>query len=1124
MKVEKLNYTLNTNNKQQITKQKGFGNNTQTQMELPKQSWETSGSVGITDKKMSVPLRNVYFSGKMSKASKTPYAVISFGGNNKNQQIVITAEMKPYAAKGGVATVVDDYKNMFDEGKDNQKVMIMPYYNGRRQLEEKNDVKTSKWNGDVKVNKFPQGTKDAKGNDISDRFYFTNVKLSETSVDKIIKDNKYKLLEEVALDKIEMGDKEYDIGLYRVEGTNHYMVNTLPTARMREAYETKIGGYSSDGGENIPDVFEADDYAVFCKATVKLLPQIKEYYEFGDKDNQTKITGKQAFDPYAILCNDAQTAYIPHYVSQEHENNNEYFKTMNINYVVHNAGEGYIGRTSLKKMAVNLGMTKEQVDKIKNSQEYKDAKELDVKEQTDKNEEKFWKEQVFGEDNAKKLSDDKGFPNALSVAMSYTNNGSISQMYTVAEVYADSFKNEKNAIPHLQQSFVALGEKFIGNLNGLDNEGKLDPTKRVTQEGYAYNVYKYVNDGKDEYYTAKEVAQRLTDKAKAKAKEEGKDEKSVTTITPEEVETKTPEGYELTARKFEVFDESVKKMASDEDYAKFKTIQARNRLNLFKRFVDFGNPDEYANNARDRLVTGIINKPSKMHGGLDLSKITGLPEDTFKNKSFDELVKDDNIIQKMKDLHVTVSWGRGDLQKGIDNVISSWMKEAERDDKAVLIVGAEFVKDSDETPIVKKQIEEANRKFAGRFVYLDSFAPANPLSIIGDIALFPSRFAPCELTDLEAMKYGACPVVTNIQGLKQKNFDPELDAALFNNLEFKDQIQQTSYRTVHNYNLATPEQLKEYDVAMNKAIEFLDAKCKELKIGDKNIIEGSKDNGFKYNAQFKNENLNNIMLGRDTILEKFDKEYQSNTSNLDEAAKAKEKQEIREILRGSLEFVDSGYTKEEKKLHDKEENDFKNTYDVKTLNEEQSMLVEKRFEEGQKKLVRTAIDKIITNELSLASIRQICGTKETKRKISVYNMNLNTTMKGNSFLHKVASGKGSTEEIYKDGLKNKQNTLKALYTKDMTENCSKLKEINGGNESGNNVIETIKNWWKNLSSAGKWGVGIGAGVATAAAIGGGVYAGIKANQKKTALAMEASQNISADENIDNENIELIENT
>ncbi|UKI40438.1 MAG: hypothetical protein L6V95_09590 [Candidatus Melainabacteria bacterium] len=143
------------------------------------------------------------------------------------------------------------------------------------------------------------------------------------------------------------------------------------------------------------------------------------------------------------------------------------------------------------------------------------------------------------------------------------------------------------------------------------------------------------------------------------------------------------------------------------------------------------------------------------------------------------------------------------------------------------------------------------------------------MSIIGDIALFPSRFAPCELTDLESMKYGACPVVTNIQGLKQKNFDPELDAALFNNPEFKDQIQQTSYRTVHNYNLATPEQLKEYDVTMNKAIEFLDAKCKELKIDDKNIIEGSKDNGFKYNAQFKNENLSNIMLGRDMILEKI---------------------------------------------------------------------------------------------------------------------------------------------------------------------------------------------------------------------------------------------------------------
>lgn len=1112
MKVKNLKYILNTNNKQQIKKQKGFGNNAQTQLKTQKQGYETSGSVGKTHKKMSVPLRNVYLSGNMSKVSKSPQALITFGGNNKNQQIVITAEMRPYAAKGGVATVVDDYKNMFNEGKDNQKVMIMPYYNGRRQLEEKDGIQTSKWNGDVKVNKFPQGTKDAKGNDIGDRFYFTNVKLSETSVDKIIKDNKYKLLEEVALDKIEMGDKKYDIGLYRVEGTNHYMVNTLPTARMREAYETNIGGYSSDGGENIPDVFEADDYAVFCKATVKLLPQIKEYYEFGDKNDYTKITGKQAFDPYAILCNDAQTAYIPHYVTQEHENNNEYYKTMNMNYVVHNAGEGYIGRTSFKKMAVNLGMTKEQVDKIKNSQEYKDARELDKKEQTDKNEEKFWKEQVFGEDNAKKLSDDKGFPNALSVAMSYTNNGSISQMYTVAEVYADSFKNEKNAIPHLQQSFANLGDKFIGNLNGLDNEGKLDPTKRVNQEGYAYNVYKYVNDGKDEYYTAKEVAQRLTDNAKAEAKKAGKDEKSVTTITAEDVEKETPKGYELTARKFEVFDEDVKEMKTDEDYDRFKIIQAKNRLNLFKRFIDFGNPDEYANNARDRLVTGIINKPSKMHGALDLSKITGLPEDTFKNKSYDDLVQDKTIIQKMKDLHVTVSWGRGDLQKGIDNVISSWMKEAERDDKAVLIVGAEFVDGSDETPFVKAQIEEANRKFAGRFVYLDSFAPANPLSIIGDIALFPSRFAPCELTDLESMKYGACPVVTNIQGLKQKNFDPELDKALFENEKFKGKIQQTSYRTVHNYNLATPEQLKEYDVAMNKAIEFLDAKCKELKIDDKNIIEGSKDNGFKYNAEFKNENLNKIMSGREEILKKFDNEYQSNTPNLDEAAKAKEKQEIREILRGSLEFVDSGYTKEEKKLYDKEENDFKNTYNVKTLNNEQKTFVKKKFEEGQKKLVRTAIDKIITNELSLASIRQICGTNETKRKISSYNMNLNTTMKGNNFLHKVASGQGSTEEIYANGLKNKQNTLKTLYTKNMSENCSKLKELeNSGGDTGKNLMDKIKNWWKNLSTGGKWGVGVGAGVATVAAIGGGIYAGVKANQKKQE-AIQNTQNIETDDN------------
>lgn len=1122
MMIERLNYTLKTNNAQRAKKQKGFGNSNQTQLETQKQNSETSGSIGMVDRNISTPLRPIYYNGKMSKVSKTPYAMITFGGNNRDQQIVITAEMKPYASVGGVSTVVDDYKAMFNEGDANQKVMIMPYYNGHRELlvqkdENGKEIQTAKWNGEVKVNQFPQGTKDAKGNDISNKFYYTNAEIASTSMEKMIKNNQYKILEEVAKDEIEMGDKKYDIGLYRVEGTNHYMVYSLPTARMRKAYETKIGGYSSQQ-HDIPDVFEADDYAVFCKAAVKLLPNIKEYYKNGDK---SKPVG---FDPYAILCNDGQTAYVPHYVAMENSNDNPYYKTMNMNYVVHNAGRGYIGETSLKKMAVNLGLTKEEMEKIKNSQDYIDARKLDEEQHTEEHEKKFWREQIFGDENAKNVSDDEGIANALSVAISYTNNGTISQMYTVAEAYADSFKNETNAIPHLQQSFAKLGDKFIGNLNGLDNLGNLDPTKRVPfQEGYAYNVYKYLASNKDEYYTAKEVAQRLTDEAKAKAKSEGKDEKSVKEITPEEVEATTPKDYQLTAHKFEVFDSSVKNMKTDADYDAFKTVQARNRLNLFKRFIDFGDPDKYPDNGRDRLVTGIINRAPDMIGKLDLAKMTGMSEDTFKDKSFDDLVKDDNIIQKMKDLHVTVSWGRGDLQKGIDNVIAGWMKEAERDDKAVLVVGAGFVDNPEETEYVKKQIDEANKKFEGRVVYLNSFAPASPLSIIADIALLPSRFAPCELTDLEAMKYGACPVVSNIQGLKQKNFDPEIDIDLFarNEKDFGGQIQQTSYRTVHNYNLATHEQLTEYDVFMNKAIEFLENKCKDFKIDGKNIIQGSKEKGFKYNTEFKNDELKKVLQSRDLILNEYDKTYSKINGSDDNSKKQeRERHEIREILRGSMEFVDSGYTTEEKKLRESKENAFKNTYGVKTLNSLQQQAIDKEVIEGRKKLLRAAIDKIMANEIALASVRQICASNETKRKISSYNMNINTTMKGNHLLHKVALGNGSTEEIYKEGLKNKENTIKNLYSNDINASCKRLKEAEN-NAVDKKLSAKIKTWWQGLGKAGKWGIGIGTGVAAAAAIGGGIYAGVAAHNKKlaaqttqTADTIEISQHNDEDLDID----------
>ena len=56
-----------------------------------------------------------------------------------------------------------------------------------------------------------------------------------------------------------------------------------------------------------------------------------------------------------------------------------------------------------------------------------------------------------------------------------------------------------------------------------------------------------------------------------------------------------------------------------------------------------------------------------------------------------------------------------------------------------------------------------------------------------DVALLPSRFAPCELTDLEAKKALCTPIVPNVQGMAQKNFDPSIakEAALMDGYKGK---------------------------------------------------------------------------------------------------------------------------------------------------------------------------------------------------------------------------------------------------------------------------------------------------------------------------------------------------
>ena len=68
----------------------------------------------------------------------------------------------------------------------------------------------------------------------------------------------------------------------------------------------------------------------------------------------------------------------------------------------------------------------------------------------------------------------------------------------------------------------------------------------------------------------------------------------------------------------------------------------------------------------------------------------------------------------------------------------------------------------------------AKSKLKGRMIFTDGWTPGKDFAMAGDVALLPSRFAPCELTDLEAKKALCTPVVPNVQGMAQKNFDPSI--------------------------------------------------------------------------------------------------------------------------------------------------------------------------------------------------------------------------------------------------------------------------------------------------------------------------------------------------------------
>ncbi len=196
-----------------------------------------------------------------------------------------------------------------------------------------------------------------------------------------------------------------------------------------------------------------------------------------------------------------------------------------------------------------------------------------------------------------------------------------------------------------------------------------------------------------------------------------------------------------------------------------RKIKRENKINFLTRFSSKYDNVQYFNSAK-----GEWSKPGEGTSIIRKGMAGNMP--IVQNIDIDKYV---TKLKNGEDVKIVVSWGRGDFQKAFDEVLNGFKNYIQKtgDMDTLLVMGGDLNNDKVEGQKVKDIAEllEKDPLFKGRIMLLDDFAPGEPMAWMSDTAIFPSRTAPCELTDLEAKKMLCTPIVANGQGLKQKNFD-----------------------------------------------------------------------------------------------------------------------------------------------------------------------------------------------------------------------------------------------------------------------------------------------------------------------------------------------------------------